>query len=93
LKETYEAYGKSGGLKMVGMDLDPTPGVALEYVTKNKMPWDQAWLGGDGGTEVCERYPGNGIPSIWLIGPDGVVIATGLRGNRIKSAVAGAMGK
>jgi hypothetical protein len=53
-----------------------------------KIPWDQAWLGGDAGWLVNEEYPADGIPSIWFIGPDGVVIANDLRGDQISSTVA-----
>ncbi|HEX4125563.1 MAG TPA: hypothetical protein VHY37_12605 [Tepidisphaeraceae bacterium] len=35
-----------------------------------------------------EEYPADGIPSIWFIGPDGVVIANDLRGDQISSTVA-----
>jgi hypothetical protein len=34
-----------------------------------------------------------GIPSIWLIGPDGKVIAKDLRGAQIKTTVATALGQ
>ena len=35
----------------------------------------------------------SGIPAIWLIGPDGKVVAKDLRGKGIKQAVARALGK
>jgi hypothetical protein len=37
-------------------------------------------------------YGVHGIPSLWLIGPDGKVVAKDLRGEGIKAAVAAAMG-
>ena len=48
-----------------------------------------------GGTKTgtAAAYGVQGIPSIWLIGPDGKVIAKELRGERIKMEIAKALGK
>jgi len=35
----------------------------------------------------------SGIPAIWLIGPDGKVVAKDLRGKSIRKAIATALGK
>jgi hypothetical protein len=43
--------------------------------------------------DVPERYGEWGIPSIWLIGPDGKVVARDLRGEGIKKAVGAALGR
>jgi hypothetical protein len=47
--------------------------------------WDRA--------KLPDEYGVRGIPSIWLIGPDGTVIAKYLRGGQIKSTVATALGE
>ena len=39
------------------------------------------------------KYGVQGIPSIFLIGPDGKILAKDLRGEAIKSAVEHALGK
>jgi len=40
---------------------------------------------------VTKKYGVSGIPSIWLIGPDGKVVANGLRGDGIMQAVRAAL--
>jgi len=56
-------------------------------VQKQDLQWDQVWIGDDAGQLVSERY-GDATPNILLIAPDGRIIATDLRGDQIRAAVA-----
>jgi hypothetical protein len=51
----------------------------------------QGFLGEWSKTDLPSRYGVEGIPAIFLIGPDGKLVATGLRGAEIKSAVQSAL--
>ena len=93
LKETYEAFKDDPRFAMVGLSLDPAASAPRDYAKKNKLGWTQGFLGEWSNTDLPARYGVEGIPSIFLIGPDGKVVATGLRGGSIKSAVASALGK
>lgn len=88
LKATQQKFGNSGRLTIIGLSLDDKPSVAASYVQKNQIDWKQAWIGGDTGNQVIENYPANGIPAIWLIGPDGKIIAENLRGDAIQTTIA-----
>jgi thiol-disulfide isomerase/thioredoxin len=88
LKTVYKEFAPSGRLAIIGLSLDATASDALSYVRKNQIEWDQAWIGGDAGKSVLESYPSDGIPAIWLIGPDGKVIARDLSGDQIRSTIA-----
>jgi hypothetical protein len=60
---------------------------------QNNLASNQIWLPGEWDAQVVKDYAVHGIPSIWLIGPDGKVIAKDLRGPAIKTAVANALGQ
>jgi hypothetical protein len=76
---------------MVGLNLDEKAEAPLKYTQKNGMAWAQGFLGEWSKTDVPDTFGVNGIPSIWLIGPDGKVIARDLRGDGIKRAVEAAL--
>lgn len=51
------------------------------------MEWVQGFLGDWRATQVPDRFGVRGIPAIFLIGPEGAIVATKLRGSGIKQAV------
>jgi hypothetical protein len=78
---------------MVGLSLDKSKDAPRSYVEKNGLRWTQGFLGDWAKTKVPEDYGVSGIPAIWLIGPDGRIVAKDLRGKGIKKAVAKVLGK
>ena len=93
LKETFDAFGQDERFAMIGLSLDQSKDAPRRYSEKNAVHWTQGFLGDWSGTKLPDSYGVSGIPSIWLIGPDGKVIAKDLRGKGIKQAVARALGK
>lgn len=93
LKDAYEAFGDGGKFAMIGLSLDDNAEAPRKYVEENALGWSQAFLGPFDNTEVPSDYGVVGIPSIWLIGPDGKVVAKYLRGPGIKQAIADALGE
>jgi thiol-disulfide isomerase/thioredoxin len=91
LKAAYDAFKNDDRFAMVGLSLDEKPEAPLKYTQKNGMTWTQGFLGEWSKTDVPDTFGVNGIPSIWLVGPDGKVIARDLRGDGIKRAVEGAL--
>jgi len=91
LKATYAAHGKDPRFAMLGLSLDPAPAAPKAYAKEHDLPWTQGFLGDWSRTDVPASYGVEGIPSIWLIGPDGRVVARDLRGERIQKAVAEAL--
>lgn len=87
-------YQKHGGEKfeIVGLSLDETIDLPKAYHEENPSPYAHAYLGNWGKTETTARdYGVMGIPSIWLIGPDGKIIARDLRGKSLREAVDAAL--
>ena len=92
LKSVYDAFGQRERFVMVGLSMDEAMDSPKKYVQSNSIKWVQGFLGERAKNQtVLNLYGVRGIPSIWLIGPDGKVIAKDLGGDEIKTAVAAAM--
>jgi thiol-disulfide isomerase/thioredoxin len=91
LKAAFEAFGKDEHFVMLGLSVDESVRPLRQYVAENGLGWTQAFLGRGPSEHGTVDFGVHGIPSIWLIGPDGKVVAKGLRGDAIKEAVAEAL--
>ena len=61
---------------------------------KHQLPWKQVNIGSYGPENpVTKAYGVAGLPSLWLIGPDGKIIAKDIRGEAVTKALVGALGK
>jgi peroxiredoxin len=93
LKAAWEAFKDDPRFAMVGLSLDSDPSAPRNYAKKNGLGWTQSFLGEWNKTDVPATFGVESIPAIFLIGPDGKIIGRDLRGDAIKSAVAGALKK
>lgn len=93
LKAAWEAFKDDPRFAMVGLSLDPEVSAPRNYTTKNALGWTQGFLGDWSKSDVPARFGVQGIPSVFLIGPDGKIIAKELRGDGIKAAVQAALQK
>ena len=76
LKPLWERYGKSGKVAFVGVNFDHKEEAAKAFAEKNGLAWTQLLVGGWGQDNVVVREFGvAAIPSLWLVAPDGKVIA------------------
>ena len=91
LKATYDTFGKDARLVMISLSLDPDRASPEKFVKDNGIGWTQVFLGEWSKDLITLSYGVFAIPKIFLIGPDGKVLATGLRGPKIKKAVAAAL--
>jgi len=91
LKAVFEKYGKREDFALIGLSLDKDPAKPAAYAKENGCGWVDGFLGDWGKDEVTKLYGVRGIPSIWLIGPDGKVVANELRGEAIMAAVSEAL--
>jgi thiol-disulfide isomerase/thioredoxin len=87
LMETYATFKDNPRFAMIGLNLDTNAIAPRDYAQKNQMGWPQGFLGKWSQSDVSNRYGVERLPSILLIGPDGRVLVTGLRGGTIKSTV------
>lgn len=93
LKATWEAFKDDSRFAMVALSLDSDAAAPRKYAQKNQLGWVQGFLGEWSDTDLPAQFGVQGIPAIFLIGPDGKIVETGLRGDNIKQAVAKALKK
>ena len=63
------------------------------FQEKRKLPWTQAFLGVGIHGPIPGKFGVEAIPAFVLIGPDGKIVARGMRGDAIKKEVSKALAK
>jgi peroxiredoxin len=91
LKAAYDAFAKDDRFVMVGLSLDSNRKQLISFIKAKDVRWPQVLLTEGFAQTVAKNYGVEGIPSAFLIGPDGKFLACGLRGHAIKNAVASAL--
>lgn len=91
MKAAYDAYGSDPRFVMVSLSLDQKTAQPKKFAKEHDIKWPQGFLGDWSKDTVTKDYSVRGIPSIFLIGPDGKIIAMNLRGESIKSAIGSAL--
>jgi peroxiredoxin len=91
MKAAYDAFDKDKRFAMVSLSLDSEPAAPKKFARDQGISWAQGFLGDWSKDKVTVNYGVFGIPAIFLIGPDGKVLANDLRGSKIKEAVAAAL--
>jgi len=85
IKEIYNKY-KNKNFKVVGVALWDKPDATRKAIEEDKSEWPQII----NAQEIPSKLYGiEGIPHIILFGPDGKVIARGLRGDEMKARISG----
>jgi peroxiredoxin len=74
LKDLYRACGGDARFVMISLSVDHDPNAPTHYVAKEGLAWKQGFLGES--DPVQDAYGLRSIPSFWVIGPDGKVVAT-----------------
>ena len=92
LKAAYDAYGNDPRFVMISLSLDQSADLPKKFAQSHDIKWLQGFLGDWNKDTVTKDYCVRGIPSIFLIGPDGKIIAQNLRGEAIKTTVGTALG-
>ena len=92
MKAAFDAYGSNPRFMMISLSLDQKAALPKKFVQEHDIKWPQGFLGEWSKDTVTKDYSVRGIPSIFLISPDGKIIAQNLRGEMIKSAVGSALG-
>ena len=82
VKKAHEQFAKDG-LVVVSISFDKAAETAKAYAAKNGMQWPQIFAEGAEKSELAKLYNVAGIPATFLVGPDGKVVATDLRGKKL----------
>lgn len=78
----YEKYHDKG-FEVVGISLDEERGEVEKFIADNKLPWPILFAGKGWQDPVAQFYGISGIPQLVLIGHDGNVITTDVRGEKL----------
>lgn len=89
---TYGKY-KEKGFEIVGISLDEDKAEVEKYVGEQKMTWPQYFDGKGWENKIAREYGISSIPATFLIGKDGKIIASNLRGEDLEKAVSDALAK
>jgi hypothetical protein len=94
VKATWDTFGRDPRLVIIGLNQDAAPELLRRYLAHRGLDWEQRYIGSsdDPNPIVAAfgvRFPGG----VFLIGPDGRILAKDLQGDQIRQAVATALSK
>jgi thiol-disulfide isomerase/thioredoxin len=85
LEDVFKEFGAKENFALVSLSLDEEIAEPQKFVNERNSPWIQVFLGQN--SPITEAYHVETIPASILIDPEGKIVAEGLRGFRIGSAV------
>lgn len=86
----YEKY-KDQGFEVIGISLDQDESKLKSFISDKNMTWPQYFDGKGWKNEIASKLGIKGIPATFLIGKDGKIAASNLRGNALDKAVEAAL--
>jgi peroxiredoxin len=90
LDAVHKAFGADPRFALVSLSLDESPAEAASFMKSERFTWRQGHVGPK--SPLVAAYGATSIPATFLIGPDNKILATDLRGEKLKAAVAAALG-
>jgi hypothetical protein len=87
LNDVYATLGQDKKFIMIGLGAGDSAAEVKQFAQQHPMPWLQASLDESTANMVAQTLRVGSLPVVVLIGPDGRMITTGLRGDGIKVAV------
>ena len=91
LQAVHDAFGKDEMFAILSLSVDEKIEEPRKFQEKRRLPWSQAFLGGGVHGSTAGTFGIRAIPAYVLVGPDGRIVARGLRGDDIKKEVAKAL--
>jgi thiol-disulfide isomerase/thioredoxin/protocatechuate 3,4-dioxygenase beta subunit len=93
VKAARDAFADDDRLVIISLSLDEKPRTVVDFLARRADHFQsiQGFLGPWSDDSVSKSYGVTAIPAIFLIGPDGTVIASSLRDEDILAAVRGAL--
>lgn len=91
LQAVQDAFGKDDRFAILSLSVDEKIDEPKTFQEKRKLAWSQAFLGGGIHGATPGAFGIRAIPAFVLIGPDGKVVARGMRGDELMKEVAKAL--
>jgi thiol-disulfide isomerase/thioredoxin len=93
LQAVHDAFGRDPRFAILSLSVDESIEEPRSFQEKRNLPWSQAFLGGGVHGPIPGSFGVRAIPALVLVGPDGRIVARGMRGEEIKAEVARALAK
>ena len=90
VKAAYEAH-HAQGLEVIGVSLDQDKATLVKGIAAMGLSWPHLFDGGAWETRLAKQCAVRSIPATFLIGKDGVLLATNLRGESLAAGVTAAL--
>ena len=87
VKAAYKAYHDKG-FEVLGISLDQNEEKLRSFIKENEMAWPQHFDGKGWKNEIAVQHNIHSIPATYLIGKDGKIVATNLRGTALEEKLA-----
>lgn len=87
MERVHAAHARGERFAMLSIAIDDTPETPARFLARRNPPGLHCYAGGPDGAPARRGFGVGGVPSIWLIGPDGKILAKNLRGDAIGEAV------
>ena len=91
LQAVHDAFGKEERFAILSLSVDEKIEEPRKFQEKRRLPWLQAFLGDGVHGSTAGTFGIRAIPAFVLVGPDGRIVARGMRGDDIKKEVAKAL--
>ena len=88
----YEKYHDKG-FEIIGISLDQDKGALEGFVKQRKMTWPQYFDGKGWENDLAKEFGIRGIPATFLIGKDGKIVVTDLRGDMLEQQLGKLLGE
>ena len=88
LQAIHEAFREDQRFAILSLSVDEKIDEPKRFQEKRSLPWPQAFLGGEIRGPIPGTFGIRAIPAFVLIGPDGKIVARGMRSDNIKKEVA-----
>ena len=77
----YEKF-HAKGFEVLAVSLDRDEADLKKFIAEKKLPWPQIY---DGAEALAEKFAIEAIPTTFLVGADGKIVATELRGDDLEN--------
>lgn len=86
LKALHEKY-QNENFSIVGISLDRDKETLINFIDEREMKWNQVFVEHGWESDLPRLFNVSGIPRMYLIGPDGNILARDLRGEEMLSKI------
>lgn len=83
----YNEY-KDKGFEVIGISLDQDKGALEQFIEQRGMEWPQYFDGKGWENELSNEFGIRSIPATFLLGKDGKIVASNLRGDQLEQKLA-----